>query len=1062
MNKRLRQFAGVAMIATLIAGNGVYADVASPELEDTDIEVQNNAWKADDFEIKNGKIYGFSDKGMAKLKLSSKIILPSLDGNGNPITEVGAFAFVPNKMVAIEEFLQKDTDMNSDEYGKDWYGETVEKIGGNFKKDAITSVVIPEGYKVVGQDAFRDNENLTQISLPSTLEHIKDYGFAHIFLSSLTLPNNLKKIDDTAFFEANIQGTLEIPGSVEKIGERAFKNNKITNVVYLGNKVNEIKEQTFEDNKIKNITIPNTIMEIGENAFNGNSGDPEYGKRVVINVSGDTNLKDKENYYINPSDEKKTTKLDVDASNWDLSDFVIENGTIQGFSEIGKIKIGENKNLELPDEDKDGNPIIEIGSNAFRNIDFDNETYTKFDIENIKLPKRLVKIDDYAFQSNYIQSVEMPDTLKEIGKGAFMNNKINFLSLNDGLERIDDAAFHINKLDMAFIPDDVTFVGRSAFRKNNIENLFITAKNLTELHEMAFLENSIVNLDLTKAPNLKSIGVQVFGENKLEEVSLPESLEEIKEEAFVNNNLTKVNLPKTVKRISFNAFDGNLGDSTLKKVIINTDENKNINKIGDGNAFVVDPMVMANGKEDLKAEIKKVEDLNKEGLRESTKIQFEHILKEGKELLESNVTTQGRVLKYIHDTDFFLNRVDLDRAIKRAELAKKSKVSSESDMKNLNKRLEYVIGAYNNAAVNDQKVKRLTKEMNYLSDLVNKEGMISKAHMVQGVNNFHSGLPIPDYYIGLNVYFDDQGKILFVYDMSYTIGEGTKSKYGVEILNVDEDNEGYHELALKTLDQYEGRSIDEILNSKMTDLIHGYGEIEKYHVDGIYDAVKDAAKDAKKELEESKDKTSETNVDNNKDNKDNNKDNKKDSKTSENAVVKDNIVVKNFEDTRSGGLIFSDLKAPVAKNKTIENKTQLKSFVFKPDSKEYVETTGEVATKKQLDVAPFIYNDRIMLPIRYIANCIGATVDWNSETRTASFTKNGKTIKIQVDGDKIELSDGTFKQMDAKGVIKEDRYFLSLSNIAKALNMTSGDIKDGIDNDIEWNGDLREVTIKIK
>jgi len=110
--------------------------------------------------------------------------------------------------------------------------------------------------------------------------------------------------------------------------------------------------------------------------------------------------------------------------------------------------------------------------------------------------------------------------------------------------------------------------------------------------------------------------------------------------------------------------------------------------------------------------------------------------------------------------------------------------------------------------------------------LVNGEGEISKTVMLQGHHKLNSPLPIPSYHIGVNVYFDKNGKILYVLDMSYNIGKGTLNQYGTEVENVDEDNEGYHKLALDTLSDYEGLDYREILSGNV-DSIGNILKVEK-------------------------------------------------------------------------------------------------------------------------------------------------------------------------------------------------------------------------------------------
>ena len=233
-------------------------------------------------------------------------------------------------------------------------------------------------------------------------------------------------------------------------------------------------------------------------------------------------------------------------------------------------------------------------------------------------------------------------------------------------------------------------------------------------------------------------------------------------------------------------------------------------------------------------------------LRDDTQKQFKDMKAEGEKLLKQDKLSEGAKLKYIHDTQFFINRYKLDSLIKKGELTIKNHPQNSEILKD---KLEYAKKSYNNSAVVDNKLTRLTKELQNLINIVENKGNMADSIMKQGQFELKTPLPIPSYYIGMNVYFDKNGKILYVLDMSYTIGKGQKDEYGNEILNVDEDNEGYHMLALETLDDYEGLNYSDILKSNVDSLgkIRKVDDRAKYHREGIFEAIKDACKDFEKE-----------------------------------------------------------------------------------------------------------------------------------------------------------------------------------------------------------------------
>ena len=117
---------------------------------------------------------------------------------------------------------------------------------------------------------------------------------------------------------------------------------------------------------------------------------------------------------------------------------------------------------------------------------------------------------------------------------------------------------------------------------------------------------------------------------------------------------------------------------------------------------------------------------------------------------------------------------------------------------------------------------------------------------------------------------------------------------------------------------------------------------------------------------------------------------------------------------------------------------------------------------KEMDVAPFIENNRTMLPLRCIAQLLGAEVEWNKKTRTASFTKDGLRADIQIDGNKIVLSNGKVIKLDTKVRIVSGRIILPLTNISQLFGLSNGNLDDGISQDIEWDNANKNVIINIK
>lgn len=89
----------------------------------------------------------------------------------------------------------------------------------------------------------------------------------------------------------------------------------------------------------------------------------------------------------------------------------------------------------------------------------------------------------------------------------------------------------------------------------------------------------------------------------------------------------------------------------------------------------------------------------------------------------------------------------------------------------------------------------------------------------------------------------------------------------------------------------------------------------------------------------------------------------------------------------------------------------------------------------QFDAQPRIENDRTIVPIRAIAEALGFYVDWNAGTQTASISKGDTTVVVTVDSN-IARVNGKEVTLDMSAVIREDRTMIPLRFVSEALGCT--------------------------
>lgn len=145
---------------------------------------------------------------------------------------------------------------------------------------------------------------------------------------------------------------------------------------------------------------------------------------------------------------------------------------------------------------------------------------------------------------------------------------------------------------------------------------------------------------------------------------------------------------------------------------------------------------------------------------------------------------------------------------------------------------------------------------------------------------------------------------------------------------------------------------------------------------------------------------------------------------------------------------------------------QINSILYKTYVADELLTQGEMTDFKGF-IKPFIVNDRTMIPLRYVSLSLGLEVDWNNETRTATFTNiqdrhNAlKTGKITINADTLEMKDqnGKVIAVDSKPILREGRFYVSLTNLTRAFGGTNGTTTDGVKNTIEWDNKDKKVLV---
>lgn len=99
------------------------------------------------------------------------------------------------------------------------------------------------------------------------------------------------------------------------------------------------------------------------------------------------------------------------------------------------------------------------------------------------------------------------------------------------------------------------------------------------------------------------------------------------------------------------------------------------------------------------------------------------------------------------------------------------------------------------------------------------------------------------------------------------------------------------------------------------------------------------------------------------------------------------------------------------------------------------------------DVAPKIVNDRTMLPIRFIAEALGAKVDWIEESQTVKITAENIDISLVI-GEDFATVNGEKIDLDSPSFIENDRTYLPIRFVSEKLGA-----------DVKWDDATQTVNI---
>lgn len=416
------------------------------------------------------------------------------------VTSIGGFAFRCCKFLATVTFAE-GSQLKSIGRGAFWGSEqvyprfkeikipdSVETIGNGAFYDCrdLERITLPSTLQKLSNSTFYDCTALSEVTFPASLKTIEKSAFSGCRnLSEVELPASLTTIQSYVFDRCSALKTVFYDGSLERWSQINTSNDflgysspslvmddytaqfilvedgpfaepipkkTVTITKYTGTEstvilpskisnwpVTKIGEDALKDNTtITSVTIPDSVTEIGSNAFAGCTN------LTIVNYAGDwSNLTIQSG---NPAVQ--------DAANAPLFDFefILNNTAVV----VTNYKYnGAAADVTIPSRYQ-GKPVTTIGHAAFFNSA----------VTSVTIPDSVTSISDEAFiNCPKLTNISIPNSVTYIGFSAFSScTSLKSITLPSSLSFISGALFlGCSQLTTIHIPVSVTSIGNNAF-----------------------------------------------------------------------------------------------------------------------------------------------------------------------------------------------------------------------------------------------------------------------------------------------------------------------------------------------------------------------------------------------------------------------------------------------------------------------------------------------------------------------------------------------------------------------------------------------------------------------
>lgn len=358
-------------------------------------------------------------------------------------------------------------------------------------------LVIPEGTYYIGDNAFKNQVDLTKVTIPSSVLEIGEGAFQNCFSLKTVVfaeSSSMQSIGKGAFNSCTSLTTINLPAGAS-YGTYLFANCSSLKEISLPAGVKSLPNYMFSDCvSLTTVNLPESLTTIGQYAFKNCTSLAE------IDISNVTSIG---NYAFNLSGLTEITIPEAIKT--------LGNQIFNGCSKLKTVTLHDN--------------ITSFGTSLFTDC-------------------------------TSLESITLPSGLKTFGTSVFKNcTSLTSITIPSGVTTLTNNLFDgCTSLASVTLHEGITAFGKATFaRCTSLQSIVIPA-GITKLSEESLFDGCTSLSSVTLPEGLTALGKYTFRDcTSLTQITLPSSLTFLGTYTFQNSGLTSITIPENVQHIGATA-----------------------------------------------------------------------------------------------------------------------------------------------------------------------------------------------------------------------------------------------------------------------------------------------------------------------------------------------------------------------------------------------------------------------------------------------------------------------------------------------------------------------------